>query len=744
MNLRPEQFTRTEFPVWRNLADKQPATFGVQPWDWDVTKDAIHQMQSLPKPARRKLMKEDTTIWNCYSCVLGTNWYSPTGTTNPPTMLLGFAVDYDCPMNFGYIAEAMKERQRLGYIIPNYLETSLSGKARAVWTFERPVPVDGVKFCNEFLKRLATVLDAEHFLIGVDRKSFSYEMRWTNGGFWQEMANVPPLKEDLLLGIAVKVATALSEQKANVPLERAQEELAKRYPRFKEFNGGRLIFGSVGIRFWDDTADNSNAARVIDKGFYCLTGPKPVVTWDELLGPGLAEELRATNFGEAAKGMFFDGKHYFMETNLGFHEMERVDMMLAIATHGFDRSRAKEEATSPAEQVLSFVQHHKRVDGAAPLLYLPNGVIPMTGKLLLNTSRIKPMTMAEKINTTCSDFPWLDAFMDKIFVQREGQLHPRHYFQTWLRRFYRGAITGRPVNGQALFFCGPNGCGKNFISELLIPSAMGGTASNPYKLLMGETGFSDDVLEVPVLAINDEDAPPEFKKNQWEQKIKSLVANNVHSFHAKFAKNVRIVWYGRLIVTLNDGPKDIGILPMLHAYTKDKLCYFLLQKHDQPFYDIYENQELVKRELPYFLRWLIDVYQPPEGLETNDRFGMKSYHDPYLVRVNRQEQLSYNLLELIAAWMKPPNWNNNVDTWVGTPTDLIRDMGSVDSFDALLKSWEPNKVSKALGDLARTGVPGIEADAQFHGRRYILTRSKVMLTVTDAPQTTTTEQTEMI
>jgi len=41
-----------------------------------------------------------------------------------------------------------------------------------------------------------------------------------------------------------------------------------------------------------------------------------------------------------------------------------------------------------------------------------------------------------------------------------------------VKRFYSGAINLAPLNGQAIFICGPAGCGKNFISELVLPASM--------------------------------------------------------------------------------------------------------------------------------------------------------------------------------------------------------------------------------------------------------------------------------
>lgn len=718
-------------PMWPNLGEKT-AKFVTQPWDWDVTAEDVQRVRSMPKADRKKYMERTDVAWNIYAGAKGENWFHPISNENPPFQIMALVVDYDVPIEISHVTQACQLQQKQKMWVPTHIETSLSKHIRCVWLFESPILCSGIKFGNEFLKRVGDLVGAEGFLPGFDRKSFDVAMRWTNGGYWHVIDFAKVIPTEILTGVAVKTAQAVNTKKTDLPLDKVGELLKQKFPNFEKFNGGALRLNSIGPRFWDEKADNPNGALCVDRGFICVTGDKPLMTYEELLGKPTVDNLRLVNYGDIAKGIYYDGIKYWVNKREVWFHWDRNDVLLRIAAFGFDRSRQRGEIMSPAEEVLNYIHNENRVDGAAPLLYKPAGVLQYQSSTMLNISRIKPLEMSAKLKPVPEDdFPWVWGFWNKFFAHPE--LHPKDYFFGWLRRFYKGAIEQKPTNGQAIFICGPEGCGKNLVSEAILPIIFGGMAPNPYRFLMGETDFSDDIFASPVLAINDEDAPPEHKKAIFEQKVKGMVANNVQSFHPKFMKKVLIEWCGRLVVTLNDGPKDIGLLPMRHASTFHKMSFYGAQKHDHPFYDRLKNREILERELPLFLRWLMDVYVMRPEVERKDRFGVNPFHDPYLVRANNQEQISYNLLELLGAWMHDDKWMNKADGWTGTPTDLIRDLARDETLEMLLKSWDPSKLSRALGDLARAGVPGVELDPTHKGRRYILTKAKVLDTIKGIP-----------
>lgn len=718
-------------PAWPNLGEKT-AKLSIQPWDWDVTAEDVQRVRSMAKPDRKKYMERTDILWNIYAGAKGENWFHPVSNENPPSQLLAFIADYDIPIEISHVTQACALQAKQKLPVPTHIETSLSKHIRCVWLFEKPVLCAGIKFGNEFLRRVGELVGADGFLPGIDRKSYDVSMRWTNGGYWHVIDFAKPMSAEILTGLAVKTAQAVNTKKTDLPLDKVGELLKQKYPNFERFNGGLLKLNVIGPRFWDEKADNPNGALCVDKGFVCVTGDKPLVTFDELLGKATVDTLRLVNYGDIAQDIYYDGVKYWVKKRGIWFHWDRNDVLLRIAAFGFDRSRQRGENMSPAEEVLNYIHNENRVDGAAPLLYKPTGVLDYQNSKMLNITRVQPMKMSDKANPVPeTDFPWLWGFWNAFFAHPE--LKPKDYFFGWLHRFYKGAIDQKPTNGQAIFICGPEGCGKNLISEAILPMIFGGMAPNPYRFLMGETDFSDDIFAAPILAINDEDAPPEHKKTIFEQKVKGMVANNVQSFHPKFMKKVLIEWCGRLVATLNDGPKDLGVLPMLHPSTFHKMSFFGARKHNHPFYDRLKNREILEAELPHFLRWLIDVYELPAEVERKDRFGVNPFHDPFLVRANRQEQISYNLLELLGAWMHDDKWYNKAVAWSGTPTDLIRDLSRDETLEVLLKSWDPTKLSRALGDLARAGVPGVELDPEHKGRKYILTKDKILATIKGMP-----------
>jgi hypothetical protein len=719
---------KPEFPIWPNLGEKT-AKIGVLPWDWDVTEEDVTRVRSMNKPDRKKYMERTDVSWNVYSAAKGENWYHPISNENPPFSVMAFVADYDLPIDFTFVEAACKQTLKLHGWCPTHIETSLSKHIRCVWLFQKPVLCTGKKFADEFLKRVGALVGADAFLPGIDRKSYDVAMRWTNGGYWHELDFARPVPADVLVGIAVKTQAAISTKKSDIPLEKASELLLEKYPNFAKF--GVLKQNAVGLRFWDEKADNPNGAMCVDRGFACVTGDKPLMTWEELLGKNIVEKMRLTNYGEVSQDMYFDGKSYWVKKRELFYNWDRQDTLLRIAAFGYERSRQKGESQSAAELILSHIHETNRIDGAAPLLYRPEGVVDYQNNRVLNISRGRPLAMADKLDSSPDDFPWMWSFFNVFFARPD--LRPLDHFLIWWRRFYESAIKMKPTNGHAVFICGPRECGKNLVSELILPVAMGGMAPNPYRYLMGETDFSDDIFASPIMAINDEDAPPEHKKTIFEQKIKALVANNEHSYHPKFMKKVRITWDGRLIVTLNDGPKDVGLLPMLNPNTVDRLHFFRAQRHDHEFFDKQKNREIVERELPFLLRWLVDTYKAPTDLLLNGRFGMKSFHDPELVKTNRQEQISYNLLELLGAWMQNPQWNGGAATWTGTPTDLLRALSADETLEILLKTWDPTKLGRALGDLARGQTPGVSYDPAHKSRRYVLSKAEITATVQGLP-----------
>ena len=161
-------------------------------------------------------------------------------------------------------------------------------------------------------------------------------------------------------------------------------------------------------------------------------------------------------------------------------------------------------------------------------------------------------------------------------------------------------------------------------------------------------------------------------------KMKGLVVNPVHKFHAKFEKPVTIDWIGRIFISLNDDPGSVGMLMEVDQNTSDKQMFFASQPYNGTFPPQDELEVIIEKELPYFAYWLLNIYQPPVEVLSDDRMGVKSYFDLHILELSHQQTFASNLLELLQVWIDTDAyWGEGVGEWTGTPTDLLDALSDV-------------------------------------------------------------------
>jgi hypothetical protein len=102
---------------------------------------------------------------------------------------------------------------------------------------------------------------------------------------------------------------------------------------------------------------------------------------------------------------------------------------------------------------------------------------------------------------------------------------------------------------------------------------------------------------------------------------------------------------------------------------------------------------------------------------------VKSYFDPVILELSRQQMYSYNAEELIRSWIKfAAYWTNpDVEEWTGSPTDLLTDMASYDPLRGVTKDWTQYKMAKSLTALAKQG--GAVTFAGNAGREFTIKRT---------------------
>jgi hypothetical protein len=668
-----------------------------EPWALPPDLEILARLRGLKKAERRRWTLAPETRHNFYSAVRGTITAERVTSNNEVAGIRAFVADFDAPTTPEAAVAALEEVKAIYQ--PTFLEMSLGGKARLVWLFDREVKSFNSAFAENFFKVLARLMGAERLLAGYDPASIKPTQLWTNGCEWYETG--PALSEEILQGAAVEALKVVDLGMEDIDIVTIAEEVKKKFPNRWQ---GDFIIGAHGVRFWDPAADNPRGAYVTPHGCYCFTGATPFMSWDEIFGAAWVRDQRVFSLGKAAKDLYFDGKTYWQLLGDRWYSKSREDTYLWLGNQGIKRKVPRNvDAASDAERVLNHIQLHNRVAAAVPLVHRESGIVLVNEERILNICTTTALPPAAEGSTT-ADFPWLHGYLTNLFERVD--LGALDYFLTWLRRAYVGALTYRPLNGQAIFVCGPRENGKTLLCMKIVAPLLGGKTANPYDYLMKATQFNSEIFSAPLLAINDEEAPSnEKEKEVYLQRLKSMVANHKFMYHPKFRDRFEVDWIGRMLVTLNDDPKSVRMIPEVNHNTEDKFHFFATKAYRFVWPEKYTLEAIISKELPHFARWLIETYRSPEGIEsTGLRCGMKSFHDPVLIEMSKQQDMAYELRELLAAWLTIGQWwaqTPKMPFWVGTPTALISSLNEVAGFQPLMKEWTVSRMARSLTSLAR-------------------------------------------
>jgi len=692
-----------------------------EPWSFNPPAEELENVRKMAKTKRRQWALDSSTAWNVYTPVRAQDETHRSTKDNPPYALRGFVADYDLQIPLEdvekYVGQ-MPENFR-----PQKVEVSLSKRIRLVWIFERELLIPSTAFAGAFLKDFATRTGLRTALPGYDQASEKVQQVWTNGGEWYDYKE-DPVPWSVVFGIASKLSnTSNLFGTSEIPLDVIQAEVERRFPgRWT----GPFELEQTGVRFWDSKADNPTGCQVKPDGMLCFTGRVPFVRWQEIFGNSWVQEQEVLQLGAAGAEIYFDGKSYWEKLKGSWETCSRSDVILRLKNRGVSDRLPRGRTVSDVERVLNFIQVENRIEGAAPLVNYPKGIVDITGRRLLNTTKLCPVLPADKKDVTPADFPVLHETLFNMFAEYEDTtVRPVHYFLAWFQRSYDSILNHKRTLGQAIFMCGPGGNGKTLLCVRVVAPLLGGKYSNPYSYYVGDTGFNDDLFWSYLWAINDEEAPKnEAARHKFIHKMKSAVVNPDHTYSPKFLSRISIPWSGRNFFTLNDDALSIGLLPELTENTMDKMMFFLTTAPKNPWPD--DIEEIIQKELPYFAKWLLEVYVPPAEVMRADRMGVKPYFDKTLLDQANHQCHAYNLIELIGVWTNHSGFFDGEDKpnmWSGTPTDLAAHFAAVDSLSPLLKDWTVPRIAKALSALARTHGSGVKYVGVGEQRTFTIHRS---------------------
>ncbi|RYD82164.1 MAG: hypothetical protein EOP84_09860, partial [Verrucomicrobiaceae bacterium] len=239
---------------------------------------------------------------------------------------------------------------------------------------------------------------------------------------------------------------------------------------------------------------------------------------------------------------FTDGTKWYYPDNSGrFHTMNEASLEARLVAFGLSRKK-DEDFPTECEMARTFLQENHAVVYAGMLAGFATGLHTLAdGSRILVTSETRP------INPAPGEWGTLRAVFEGLLKGEETDQTP--YFYGWLKIFLHayfaaleeGVTSQAPMAGHTAVFCGAAGCGKTLVKSILI-AMFGGRSASPYAYMLGETNFNQEIVEAPILEIDDEAASKDPRDRQrLAAKIKGLVAGATQRVHAKYQKPVTLL-----------------------------------------------------------------------------------------------------------------------------------------------------------------------------------------------------------
>ncbi len=699
-----------------------------EPWTAEV-----HRPPLPDKEAFRLWCNNPTTEHAFISAVEGRIPGIRVSETNPPARMAGLVIDYDAvpdiPPEQSIMAKAPSDLR------PAYVSRTFSGHCRVIYRFEQPVAIFTADIARQFVLKLQRELKLRKLLPGYEEEALIdlakyYEIgeNWVPVGTGE---NVIPT--NLLMAWLAEASSKHNWEREGptIPIDVIRDAAMERFPNAWPNGWSNFELGARGSRFWDADAGDPTAAIVRESGMQYYSDGGGFMNWEAIFGSQFVRRWADDRIGNAIKNFYYDGRDYWakdLEGKWCTWQERDVNRALRIRYRLFKRAPSPNE-DSEVERALYDITHGRKVDAALPFIFRPDGEITDNNMKCLNISTRRPVTPHNDAVEWGEGFPRLANWFGNAFpavIGVDGGLDPSrqlNHLLSYIRHFYLGALNQNPSRGLALFLAGPASAGKNFFNKGVLGALMGGS-QDASKYLMSEDKFNDNLLGVAHWRIDDAVASgDERDMRRFSQMVKQIVANDRLIYRRMFAGGKDIEWVGRVVVTLNDDPESLRVLPQTDINIIDKIMLLKLQSQPGPGWEMTDAQ--IAAELPFFAAFLRDWTPPAYCQATDPRFGIATYAHPELLANAQSTNTTASFEELLEIWRRdyfaPGGVGENDPRWTGNPSELKEAFDRNEGIrQSLSRAYTPTAIGMHLNKLVKAGRPYITAPTT--GRRYVIDR----------------------
>jgi hypothetical protein len=707
----------------KNLASQEVRTFS-NPLQENVRVQP-KEPTGMDKEARRKWLSDASTDSCVFSLWEGLNTSNRINTKaeNPPWKMHGLVVDYDAPSpgNLQQIRANVEQILKdTPVLLPQWGVITPSGNHRLVWEFESPLNVgdSGDAFILETLEALKKLLKLPLLLAGLDEAAFKKPSTYYDiGGIWERF-NANPLPCAEVQGVFYKAVKTVSKSKApkgstEIPMDLVFKEIEAKFPG-KWPKDVPFDDGCLGPAVWHPDAKNQKTTVYRPWGVYCFSAEDRLFkSYAEILGKDFTRKFEENKIGAATEAIYYIPRvgYYRKWPDGAWRAQPKDDLILYLAgAQGLSRAKGQGNSPSEVESALLHIQQSKVLDGAVPVVYDNRETLSIAGRRFLNLARVKVL---EPDTTTPNPqwgqgFPWIAAWLGSMFTPRKQLV----YLLAWLKLFYEGARNGSLNRGHAVFMVGGTNRGKTLMNAFWIPLLMGG-GSEAGDFLVGGESFCKELLEVGHWHIDDSLAASDRIQHQkFSERVKRLIANPMVAYHPKFVDRQMVPFNGRLMVTLNEDPISLLMIPDLDRNIEDKLMVFGLNSKPFVFQGNAATERTLRQESPFFLNWLLNWRPLKSMVNTNHRWGMQNYIHPVVRRNAVANSYDSDLSGVLDILWETDNdmveLKQKGEPWVGTAASLTSIVNSHPSVRGLIHAMTVRSIGMRLSKLAKTSGTGVK------------------------------------
>lgn len=674
------------------------------PWDFKLVTPISLQIRK-DKVSRQNWYQNADTVHNYYTPLEPANPNMRPSKENPPRAIHALAVDYDVAIPQARVDEAVKALK----IKPAWTERSLGGNVRLIWTFPRPIYTETYEFTCFVLEKTVPWLNLE-ILPGLDVGALTTPTRLLcNGGEWTP-TGAGPVPEAELQAFFVKCAKEFrfnGGNGADIPLEIVEAELKKRFPNFNWPND--FVAETQGPTFWIPESTSPLSAILKSEGFITFSAhaDKPFYSWSDILGGEFVRQFYVESISKATADIWWDSKRFWRKKKGRYVPTDVPELTNYFKINCRLSQKPGEDGTSTIENALNHIYNENDVEGAAPFVFRPGGRIEYQGRQVLNTYVNRALKPADEPQEWGVNFAWCASMLTCLFEPLDQLWH----FLAWWKHAYISALTMTPMPGQNIFLMGGAGVGKTLLNRYMVGPSLGGFA-DASELLLNKAAFNSEFYEAPLWCIDDETSNgSESIRQAFSAMLKKVAANQSFKYNKKFEVGAMIEWMGRVFTTLNLDFVSSRILGSFDNTSLDKTnLYRCVKETAHVFESRKHTAEMIAKELPYLLRWLLD-WEPPATIERCPRYGYKSFQEPSLMNKANQGNTATPFKELISEEML--NYfrdNPNVTEWRGSMNTLLRFLSSNPMNEIILRSLKLEQANRYIELIEREGVLPCHAD----------------------------------